>query len=838
MTNLFIFSLPIVIAINLLLGAVVFFTHIRRLANRVFVILSITIALWLVCQYLGSITSSEVWLAFWIRQACVASSVMLLFFHLLQGTVARPELTFMHLLHRSWWWCVATVAIAILCQTQFFLIGAHISTAADAIAEPIYGPGFMVFVGFWIVAVTALVRIFYLSIAQSEGVRRKELQVMAFGSFLALVPGVLLILVIPLLTGSSQSARFTPITVVIWHSVIAYGIATRHIMGVSEFLRRVITYALLISFLTAMYFLTFWIMYSLHLRQTAVHVVAAIVIAAIFTPAKDFLEHRANRLFDEKYDAMSELLHRGGELARSITTVDALFHDFNRLLQMSLGLSHVRVYLRSEVGFVLHSHLGAVKTADVIGKADTLVQALMAERYPLMRDVLRRAGGSELKLKAEQALTQLSAETAVALKSKNGLVGFLLLSRRQNGRVFGRREEDAFMQLGDQMGIAIENATLYTSLQDAQIYNEVLLDNLVTGVIATNTEGFVTVCNREAQRILHLTKTETIMGSPAKDLLPEPIWSKLHSSLVSGRDIRDQDLILRPQAPDEQSVCYSTAVFGGESSVAAGVLLVIQDTSAIRKLEEQIRRNDRLASIGTLAAGMAHEIKNPLVCLKTFVQLLPSRYDDPDFRKTFTPLLGNGVNRINTIVSQLLNFSRPEKPKLIPLSLHMTLDTAWQLAAQQIKSKGLLFERHYNAGCDQLLGDHHLLGQVFLNLFLNGIDAMECGGTLTVSTHSIEQPPHPRPHGQQAPKAWIEARIQDTGRGIKPEDRQRIFDPFFTTKANGTGLGLSVAHGIIIEHQGVIDVTSSPGQGTCFCIRLPLRDASGVNNRYEQKGEA
>jgi len=765
------------------------------------------------------------------------------FFHLLQGTVARPEETFVHLLRQSWLWFVATVAIAVLCQTRFFLVGAHLSTTAHAIAEPIYGPGFILFVDFWIIAVAALVWIFYLSIAQAEGVRRMELQVMTFGSFLALVPGVLLILVAPLLTGSSQSARFTPITVVIWHSVIAYGIATRHIMGVGEFLRRTITYALLISFLSVLYVLTFRLMLSLpfageNLRQTAAHVVAAIAIAVTFAPAKELLQHRANRLFDERHDEISELLHRGGELARSITTVDVLFHDFSHLLQTSLGLSHVRVYLRSGVQFVLHTRLGTVKPADVLGETDPLVQALQIESYPLLRDVLRRAGGSMLRVQAEHALTRLSAEAAVALKSTNGLVGFLLLGRRQNGRIFGRREEYALMHLGDQMGIAIENATLYTRLQDTQMYNEVLLDNLVTGVVAANTEGSVTVCNREAQRILHLTETETIMGRPAEDLLPEPIWDELHTSLVSGRDMRDRDLILRPQSPDEKAIRFATAVFGGDGRVAAGVLLVIQDTSTIRKLEEQIRRNDRLASIGTLAAGMAHEIKNPLVSLKTFVQLLPSRYEDPDFRNTFTPLLENEVDRINSIVSQLLNFSRPIKPTLVPLSLHVTLDTAWQLAVQQIKSKGLLFERHYNAECDRLPGDHHLLGQVFLNLFLNGIDAMERGGTLTVSTHTISQPPQPWPHGQQDTDAWIEVRIQDTGPGIEPDDRQRIFDPFFTTKANGTGLGLSVAHGIVLEHQGVINVVSSPGKGTCFCVLLPLLDASGENNKHEQKGEA
>jgi signal transduction histidine kinase len=388
------------------------------------------------------------------------------------------------------------------------------------------------------------------------------------------------------------------------------------------------------------------------------------------------------------------------------------------------------------------------------------------------------------------------------------------------------------------MGIAIENAALYTRLQDARIYNEVLLDNLVTGVVAADMEGRITVCNREALRILRLDGTDTVIGQPAAKILPEPMWAELRTGLVSGQNVRDRDLVLHPQSSDEQSIRLATAVFGGDGSVASGVLLVVQDISSIRKLEEQIRRSDRLASIGTLAAGMAHEIKNPLVCLKTFVQLLPSQYDNIDFRNTFIPLLGNEVERINETVSQLLNFSRPVKPTLVPLSLHSVLDTAWHLAAQQIKAKGLMFERHYTAGDDLLLGDHHLLGQVFLNLFLNGIDAMERSGTLTVSTLTVGRAEQSWHRGRQDDEAWIEVRVRDTGRGVEPEDLPRIFDPFFTTKANGTGLGLSVAHGIVLEHQGRIDVESAPGVGSCFRILLPLRRAESGTYANVEKGMA
>ena len=841
MTNLFTIALLVVIAINLLLGVVVLFTHMRRTANRVFAVLSLVFALWLSCQYVGSTTASEVWLAFWIRQSCAISVFIPLVFHLLLCAVAQPEATLARLMRRKWVWLTAAVVAIGLCESPLFLVGARLSTEANAIPEPIYGHGFFFFVGYWIISVAALVWSCFRSLSRAEGVCRLELQILSIGTVFTLVPGILFVLLIPLLTGSAQSARFTPVTVAIWHGVIAYGIATRHIMGVGEFLRRIITVALLVGFLTVLYILTFRLLQSVlldtdGLRDTTSHVAAAIMVALTLAPANAFLRRGAARLFDDGHDDLSRLLHKGGELARSITTVDALFHEFGRLLQESLGLSHVRVFLRSGSKFVLHTRRGAVEAAETIDEADPLLLALQAERYPLLRDVLRRAGGTTLQAQAERTLARLEAEAAVALKSNNGMVGFLLLGRRQRERIFGRREEDTLMLLGDQMGITIENATLYTRLQDARIYNEVLLDNLVTGVVAADTEGRVTVCNREAQRILSLSGRGAIIGRPAAEILPGPMWAELRDSLVSGWDVRDRDLVLRPQSPEEQSVRFATAVFGGEGRVASGVLLVVQDTSAIRKLEEQIRRGDRLASIGTLAAGMAHEIKNPLVCLKTFVQLLPSQYDDPDFRNTFIPLLGNEVERIDAIVSQLLNFSRPVKPLLAPIALHAVLDDAVQLAAQQIKAKGLVFERHYHAGRDRLLGDKRLLGQVFLNLFLNGIDATERGGTLTVSTRLISPPHQPWRHALQEADAWIEVRVRDSGCGIAPEDRQRIFDPFFTTKANGTGLGLSVTHGIVLDHQGLIDVESTPGAGTCFCVLLPLLAVSDGNDDEDEKG--
>jgi signal transduction histidine kinase len=843
MTNLFIIVLPAVITINLLLGVIVFLANVGRLVNRVFAILSVIIALWLACQYFGSITASEAWLEFWIRQACATSVFIPLSFHLLRAAAVDPSTTLASLLRRSWPFAAAVVGTTILSQTRFFLVGARLSVGGSAIGEPIYGPGFILFVGFWMVAVVGVVWSFFRSLARAKGVYRMEMQILAYGSLVAIVPGVMLALLIPLFTGSAQSARFTPFSVVIWHSAMAYGIATRHIMGVGEFLRRVIIWVLVACVLAILYIVVFRLITSLpfhgakELMRNAAHVIAAIAVALSLAPANAFLRRQASQLFESDHDALSQLVREGGDLARSITTVDALFADFSRLLQNALGVSRMCVYLHDGSCFVPHPSRGGDWDGP-IDETDPLVHALRAARYPLIRDVLRRGGNTSLEMQAERVLARLDVEVAVALKSKNGLAGFLLLGRRQNGRIFGQREEDALAFFGDQLGFAIENATLYTRLQDARIYNEVLLDNLVTGVVAVGADGHVTVCNREAQRILRLASNGEVIGRSAADVLPAPIWDDLRACLASGRGVRDQDMRLYPQSPREQAVRLSTAVFSGPTGILAGALLVVQDTSAIRKLEEQIRRSDRLASIGTMAAGMAHEIKNPLVGLKTFIQLLPDHYDDPDFRNTFVPLLGNEVERINAIVSQLLNFSRPVKPTLNPLTLHATLDAAGTLVAQQIKARGLVFVRRYEAENDRLMGDQGLLSQVFINLFLNGMDAMERGGTLTVTTQVVTRPDPRWDHAGTRADAWIEVRVQDTGRGISPEDKSQIFDPFFTTKPTGTGLGLSVAHGIVIEHQGMIDVESIPGAGACFHVLLPLLVLETPSGDTEAKGKA
>jgi signal transduction histidine kinase len=260
----------------------------------------------------------------------------------------------------------------------------------------------------------------------------------------------------------------------------------------------------------------------------------------------------------------------------------------------------------------------------------------------------------------------------------------------------------------------------------------------------------------------------------------------------------------------------------GHAGARLGALLVFSDITDIKRLELQIRRSDRLASVGALSAGMAHEIKNPLTALKAFVQLLPERYDDADFRATFAKLAPQEIERIDGIVNQLLEFSRPAKPLLAATSLHEIMQHPLNLISEAALKKQVVIEKHFEATMDDLLADIHQLQQVILNFLLNALEALPGGGRICLATSNVAGRFGSEGKAETAPRSYLRLDIADTGCGIPPDLLPRIFDPFFTTKTSGTGLGLSVSHGIILEHGGMVEVESRVGQGTTFHIYFPL----------------
>jgi signal transduction histidine kinase len=219
---------------------------------------------------------------------------------------------------------------------------------------------------------------------------------------------------------------------------------------------------------------------------------------------------------------------------------------------------------------------------------------------------------------------------------------------------------------------------------------------------------------------------------------------------------------------------------------------------------------------------MAHEIKNPLVTIKAFAQLLPERYADDEFRRTFSVLVGQEVQRIDTLVGRLLNFSRPAASVMQPVHLHEALRHAVRLVEQQLRRKGIAIVLQLDAAEDLTNGDPECLNQVFVNFFLNAEYAMEAGGELRVTTVGVDAGDWVSSRRITIGLPGVRVLVRDTGCGIAPEHLPRVFDPFFSTKSDGTGLGLSVAHRILTEHGAHIELRSTVGVGTTVDVVFPL----------------
>ena len=237
-----------------------------------------------------------------------------------------------------------------------------------------------------------------------------------------------------------------------------------------------------------------------------------------------------------------------------------------------------------------------------------------------------------------------------------------------------------------------------------------------------------------------------------------------------------------------------------------------------QRMREELLQQDRLKAIATLAAGMAHEIKNPLTSIKVFAESLPTRYDAPEFRHEFRQVVLDEVQRIDGILRQLLEFSKPQPPALSPPLMVPVLEEILHLLGDHLRTQGIEVVMSYEADPVVLI-DKHQIRQALLNLVLNSRQAMPNGGLLRVGT-SLES--------QQR----LRLTIEDTGAGIETHHLPRAFDPFFTTKEAGTGLGLSIAHTIIVKnHGGGIRLASEVGKGTV--VQLSLRYESSADPRAE-----
>jgi signal transduction histidine kinase len=334
-----------------------------------------------------------------------------------------------------------------------------------------------------------------------------------------------------------------------------------------------------------------------------------------------------------------------------------------------------------------------------------------------------------------------------------------------------------------------------------------LRDCLSPGVLVISQHGQILSRTPEAERLLALPSGTTSGASIS--LLPAALREVIHEVFARKKSVTVGELALTLGFQPARKFHVNVLPLPPRADEWEAVV-TLTDITGFARLQQSVERLDRLATIGTLSAGMAHEIKNALVAVKTFVDLLLEKNKNDEFAE----LVGREMNRVNNIVRQLLKFGGTTRPTHVPVRLHDVLEHSLRMVQHQLDGKLISLNRAFKATSDTVHGDDHQLEQVFVNLFLNAVDATGANGSLTVETEFVSAPPHPgRPH--------VRVTVADTGAGISPETLAQMFEPFFTTKNNGTGLGLPISRRIVQEHHGLITVESQPNKGTTFSIILP-----------------
>jgi len=360
---------------------------------------------------------------------------------------------------------------------------------------------------------------------------------------------------------------------------------------------------------------------------------------------------------------------------------------------------------------------------------------------------------------------------------------------------------------------------LTQELENVKNFTESIIQSIGSGIIITEMNDTITYINRSGENILGYLKGELI-GKPFSIFGLREKHSAMHSLLVDHPDDHDtrKEGWMRRKDYNEFPVGFTINNHLSIKGETIGKILIFRDMTNVYKIQEEILRMDRLVSLGQLASGIAHELRNPLAGIKTTAQALSEEMPKDDSRREYLNRITKEIDRLNELLKTFFSFAKPQKLNLVHCHIQDIINEIIPFLMKEIADKGIRFVENYHPQLPKIKVDKNQMYQVFLNLFLNAIQAMPNGGELKIEasrmiSYSLDG----------FKQDFVKIVISDQGRGIPPHIVQKIFDPFFTTKPKGIGLGLSITYQIIKQHGGTIKVESEWEKGASFVISLPER---------------
>jgi len=435
--------------------------------------------------------------------------------------------------------------------------------------------------------------------------------------------------------------------------------------------------------------------------------------------------------------------------------------------------------------------------------------------------------------KADLVLMMFGSESfvTVPLMTQNEAIGLIMVDNLHNKRPITDEDIKGLSIFANQAGMAIENARLYKKLEgkievaneelrqkivaltEMQNFNDSILQNMSNGLITIDVEGKITYFNSSAEMILGY-KAQEVKGRQIKDLFGV-LASFAAETIRENKRFVFHETNISTKSGSNIPIEVSTLLLKNDANEVTRVVLIITNLTERREMEKQIRRADKMATIGQLAAGIAHEIRNPLAGISGAVQILADDTVKTDPRREILDEIIERIKRLNDAISNFLQFARPAPLQLSPTDINEVIQSVLFLINSQSETQGVSIFEEYDDNVPIIMADSEQLQQVILNIAINALQAIGENDGKTPKSIRFKT-------FQDIGSSQIVVEISDTGVGISAEKLEQIFNPYFTTKSEGTGLGLSIAQRIIEEHQGTITVKSQVGKGTTF--RMGLRN--------------
>ncbi len=345
-------------------------------------------------------------------------------------------------------------------------------------------------------------------------------------------------------------------------------------------------------------------------------------------------------------------------------------------------------------------------------------------------------------------------------------------------------------------------------------FHEIIIESIGTGILVTDLEGKLIIFNKAAEEMWAYPKEEAL-GNPFFNCIAEldrPRMEKTFFYVVrTGRSLQASEAIMGNRAGKTLYINAHASLFQDTTGNKMGVVMLTEDITEKKKLEEEVQRADRLAALGQLSMGLSHEIRTPLATIKALTTLVKTdTLVDESLRKQLNMVI-NEVNRLDSLCRQLLNFAGKSDLHVEKISIKDMLDRVLFMGRLNHLEIPVKIKEDIQPDLPEISGDKEMLTHAFINLLINAMEAVNDSGNKGVVTIKAFR------DGK-----WNVIKVSDTGIGIRPGEYVKIFDPFYTTKENGTGLGLSMVHTIITKHGGHINVESREGIGTAFTIKLPV----------------